>query len=69
MYSIAHEDFDPEELPTLRDALPAVFVASVDKARIRLEDAIATLESGGNPDAVLEDLKAAHALVNGRGSP
>jgi hypothetical protein len=66
MYSLP-QDFDEEE-PTIRDAPSAVWVVQVDKASRRIQDVIDTLESGGNPDAILEDLKSAHALVNGRGT-
>ncbi len=59
--------FDEEELPTIRDAPSGAWIVSVDRASKRLEDTIARIEAGAaEPGDVLEDLKAAHALVNGK---
>jgi hypothetical protein len=65
MYSIAHEDFE-EETQTVKEAPSGTWIVSVDRGSKKLEAAIAQLESGADVGAVLEELRAAHALVNGR---
>ena len=66
MHTIADEDFDEEEPPTVRETPSGAWIVSVDRASKRLEAAIARIEAGAAPGDVLEDLKSAHALVNGR---
>jgi hypothetical protein len=65
MFSIAHEDGE-SELATVREAPSATWIVAVDRGARKLEDAIARLEAGANVDDVLDELREAHGLVNGR---
>ena len=68
MFSL-HDPFEDDEKPTVRDTPSGAWIVSVDRASKRLELVIARIEAGAAPGDVLEDLKSAHALVNGRPLP
>jgi hypothetical protein len=63
MFSL-HQD-DEEESPTVREAPSGRWIVAVDRGARKLEDAIARLEAGGDVATVLDELRAAHQLVNG----
>ncbi len=65
MFSL-HVPFDDDELPTVRDTPSGQWIVAVDRASKRLEAAIARIESGADASDVLETLKEAHRLVNGK---
>ncbi|MGA7124038.1 MAG: hypothetical protein WBY94_28305 [Polyangiaceae bacterium] len=58
--------FDEEEEPTVREMPSGAFIVAADRGARKLAAAIELLESGADPEDLLETLKEAHALVNGR---
>jgi hypothetical protein len=60
--------FEEEETPTRREAPSGRWIASVDRGARKLEAAIGRLEAGVDVAEVLDELKAAHQLVNNGGA-
>jgi hypothetical protein len=60
---------DAEEVPTLRESPSGRWIVAVDRGARKLEGAIARLEAGADVAEVLDELREAHALVDGRVRP
>ena len=66
MFSIASEDFEPEESPTVREAPSGAWIVATDRAQRKLAAVIDALESGTEPADLVATLKEVHRLVHGR---
>jgi hypothetical protein len=58
-----------DEEPTARESPSGRWIVAVDRGARKLEGAIARLEAGADVAEVLDELREAHALVDGRVRP
>jgi hypothetical protein len=60
------EDFPDDEPDTKKLPISGAWIVANDRGARKLAAAIELLEAGADPEDLLETLKEAHALVNGR---
>ena len=69
MQTVARQERDdefPEDIPTTKELPSGRWIIAVDRGARKLEAAIDAIEAGTDPADLLDVLKEAHRLVNGR---
>ncbi len=61
-----HDEFPEDEPDTLKLPPSGAWIVATHRAQRHLAAAIELLENGADPEDLLETLKEAHRLVNGR---